>query len=666
MINDNEYFFYGLFDETVKSHFNFGETKNTPPFEDVFNLTPYFYDIMKEDNVDLFLQMINEDLNGESIYLFIAAALNCVNLSYYFMTKNIGIYYISKERTSPLTFFAFFNNYELVCIYLESISPNLFIAHMMDSSFTMPYSYSISREIKQKIVQTIFINTSVNDKYRFSSKKMGKKSDKISYLLTPGEFNPVVIKSMNSYVEQINENAIFSKITRHYPEIIPKFYFCIEDIFMIEKTEYDLDEIYEYLSEEQMLQIFLNLVENLNKLNNLGYIHCDIKPTNIVIDLHGKVKLIDFGISKFIGIHPSDEMINEAITTKYFQPPEKISLLDQYPYLRKMYAFVGKPLVDSKELRFNYDIFSLGCTMMFCIEKFGGIFFSHEGQIYDIGKEEITPHDLNTSETLKNYVTECLEFDYTKRKNAHQILYPNKRIQSFEDVHISQNPHNRFYFYHDKINFSDVLNFHTIFNNNASLLIGYEKPKSRLKSHHFQSLFKWLIEVNLKTCKNYDIFINTLLLVYKYVSLNNCTIPYFQLIGICCHNILCIHYDEVGMSAEKISEICDNAYGENDVHEMMQKIIPILQKYEMLAIKSVISYFTQKQEIAEILYRDIILFLIYDHGEKVVLRRLMFNILIVNKIDPLDYEKYKDESLIQRIKMTKKDVEYLDLFIKYV
>ena len=54
-----------------------------------------------------------------------------------------------------------------------------------------------------------------------------------------------------------------------------------------------------------ILQIGIKLIVLLQKMHNTGYIHCDIKPDNIMIgdynkdvSLRNKLYLIDFGIAQ--------------------------------------------------------------------------------------------------------------------------------------------------------------------------------------------------------------------------------------------------------------------------------------------------------------------------------------------------------------------------------
>lgn len=59
-----------------------------------------------------------------------------------------------------------------------------------------------------------------------------------------------------------------------------------------------LHTIYLQRKEEAVIQIVKAVLSGIMALHDLGYIHRDIDPTNIMITHNGKIKLIDFGICK--------------------------------------------------------------------------------------------------------------------------------------------------------------------------------------------------------------------------------------------------------------------------------------------------------------------------------------------------------------------------------
>lgn len=65
------------------------------------------------------------------------------------------------------------------------------------------------------------------------------------------------------------------------------------------------------------LHILRNILRGLAVLHNKGFIHGDIKPTNIMIDVQGTIKLVDFGRAGRIG-----EPINILLGSPLYMAPE--------------------------------------------------------------------------------------------------------------------------------------------------------------------------------------------------------------------------------------------------------------------------------------------------------------------------------------------------------
>ncbi len=96
------------------------------------------------------------------------------------------------------------------------------------------------------------------------------------------------------------------------------------------------------LPEEQILSIFRQVLEAVGYAHNLGVLHLDLKPSNILFTSTGEVKVTDFGIARII----SGERVGLAseirVGTTPYMSPEQI---------------LNKPLNKSS------DIYSLGITL---------------------------------------------------------------------------------------------------------------------------------------------------------------------------------------------------------------------------------------------------------------------------------------------------------------
>ncbi|MFH0878093.1 MAG: protein kinase [Lentisphaerota bacterium] len=75
------------------------------------------------------------------------------------------------------------------------------------------------------------------------------------------------------------------------------------------------------LDEVRALEIGIDIAEGLKAANDIGLIHSDIKPANILFDKEGAAKVADFGLARFINW--KDDAPGEIWGTPYYIAPEK-------------------------------------------------------------------------------------------------------------------------------------------------------------------------------------------------------------------------------------------------------------------------------------------------------------------------------------------------------
>lgn len=102
----------------------------------------------------------------------------------------------------------------------------------------------------------------------------------------------------------------------------------------VNNTRYDT--LYKTFTPEDVKHYAYQLLEALEYAHDMGIIHKDVKPANLVID-HAKreLKLIDWGLSRFY--YPSDEMT--VAGTIYYKPPEMYIGFRKYDYRADIWAF---------------------------------------------------------------------------------------------------------------------------------------------------------------------------------------------------------------------------------------------------------------------------------------------------------------------------------------
>ena len=147
------------------------------------------------------------------------------------------------------------------------------------------------------------------------------------------------------------------------------------------------------LSLGDVLLIFRMVASGLNAMHQHGFVHCDIKPNNILLSLAGSIKIIDLGQSCKIG------------TIK--------------PRIQGTPDYIAPEQVKRKPLGPKTDIFNLGATMYWALSgkhaptlipkmnKFG----------FPITKPRRAPHEIKKQIPIEisKLVMECIERDPARR-----------------------------------------------------------------------------------------------------------------------------------------------------------------------------------------------------------------------------------------------------------
>jgi len=156
------------------------------------------------------------------------------------------------------------------------------------------------------------------------------------------------------FIEQVETEYLVSKQFTH-PNLRRSFELKVNKTFLMRKTEAFL--LMEYFDGKPLelrppnglaetIETFLLAAEGLRAMHALGYVHCDIKPNNILRGAQGAVKLIDFGQSIKIG-----ETKERIQGTPDYISPEQVERrpmtvqTDIYNFGATIYwALTGKPI----------------------------------------------------------------------------------------------------------------------------------------------------------------------------------------------------------------------------------------------------------------------------------------------------------------------------------
>jgi len=161
-----------------------------------------------------------------------------------------------------------------------------------------------------------------------------------------------------------------------------------------------LDDItrHKHYTESQALKIAIQIASALDHAHNAGFIHRDVKPSNIMITSDGVAKLTDMGLARTATDHEAAESEKgKAFGTPYYISPEQIR---------------GDPHVDLRA-----DIYCFGATLYHMVT--GRVPFEGPNPSAVMHKhlkaELIPPDHINTQ--LSAGVSEIIEYCMEKKRS---------------------------------------------------------------------------------------------------------------------------------------------------------------------------------------------------------------------------------------------------------
>uniref|UniRef100_A0A3Q3BMX6 Citron Rho-interacting kinase n=1 Tax=Kryptolebias marmoratus TaxID=37003 RepID=A0A3Q3BMX6_KRYMA len=153
------------------------------------------------------------------------------------------------------------------------------------------------------------------------------------------------LKVMNKTVLRTQENVSFLEerkiLSLNSSPWIPQLLYAFQDkdhVYLA--MEYlpggDLMSLlnrYEDQFDESMAQFYLaELVEAIHAVHQLGYVHRDVKPENILIDRTGHIKLADFGSAAKLTANKTVTVASVPVGTQDFLSPEVLTAINGGPH----------------------------------------------------------------------------------------------------------------------------------------------------------------------------------------------------------------------------------------------------------------------------------------------------------------------------------------------
>lgn len=211
----------------------------------------------------------------------------------------------------------------------------------------------------------------------------------------------------------VNEKFILDEL-RDCPEIIR----CLGECFSYENGEKLYNVLLEYaaggdladrlksderLPEFEVRQYTKDILKGLNYIHKFGYVHCDIKPQNILLDKNGGAKIADFGLAKRAGREKMGVFGCELKGTVLYMSPEMVASSEQ-----------GPPV----------DIWALGCVVSEMVTGAPAWRCSDvAGLLMRIGGGADVPElPGNLSDEGKDFLEKCFDKNPSTRWTAEMLL----------------------------------------------------------------------------------------------------------------------------------------------------------------------------------------------------------------------------------------------------
>jgi len=174
------------------------------------------------------------------------------------------------------------------------------------------------------------------------------------------------------------------------------------------------------LSIQQILELGIQICEGLHDAHEKGVTHRDIKPSNILIDLHGRAKIVDFGLASVVGTDQLTKTGSTLGTIGYMSPEQ----------------------VHGKEVDYRSDLFSLGVVLYELVTKQNPFKRENEAAtlkaVCDVQPEPVARFKSGLPDGLQAIIDKALEKDVkTRYQHADGMLSDLMRIKRALDSGLS-------------------------------------------------------------------------------------------------------------------------------------------------------------------------------------------------------------------------------------
>ncbi|OHT00580.1 CAMK family protein kinase [Tritrichomonas foetus] len=199
------------------------------------------------------------------------------------------------------------------------------------------------------------INSELNSKGYISEEIIGQGGFSAVFLVSSDKYKSrkFVAKVSNKYDRRGNviHREVDLLIDLIHPNIITMYEYFYDNDFLYMILEHcpggSLEDAIKNegpLCQKELYRVFTSIVQAVVCCHQKGIAHQDIKPSNILLDEHGRVKLADFGVSQKYDRNDYKFKVKTLVGTKWCMSPEKMNRVEHNP--------------------FSSDIWSLGITFL--------------------------------------------------------------------------------------------------------------------------------------------------------------------------------------------------------------------------------------------------------------------------------------------------------------
>ncbi|MED4728638.1 AAA domain-containing protein [Aneurinibacillus migulanus] len=212
------------------------------------------------------------------------------------------------------------------------------------------------------------------------------------------------------------------------------------------------------LNLEEKLQILLEILNGIAEAHDKNILHRDLKPTNILVSDINNIKIIDFGISKILGINSRGNRTLKDYMTVAYSSPEQLARgrLDIKSDLYSVGGILYFLLTHQNPPEDKSKIID-GINNIACADSLKKILFKALNEnaeeryetayqfMKDVKQEYIRMYSkskvfyVKFSETVANHLFELGKLSYKNKVNAQTFIYNNLK-------HSSIYKGNRFYY----------------------------------------------------------------------------------------------------------------------------------------------------------------------------------------------------------------------------